>query len=55
MAADAAWKVTGFVLRVSSWGVLACVENDWRTACWKLSWFPSVVLTKIMRAENMIS
>ena len=25
---------------------LACVENNWRTACWKLRWFPSVVLTK---------
>ena len=47
MAADAAWRVTGFVLRVSSYIYLACVENDWRAACWKLSWFPSVVLTGI--------
>ena len=31
---------------------LACVENDWRAACWKLSWFPSVVLTRIMRGEG---
>ena len=31
MGADAAWRVTGFVLRVSSWFYLACVENDWRT------------------------
>ena len=23
----------GFVLRVSSWFSLACVENDWRIAC----------------------
>ena len=52
MAADAAWRVTGFVLRVSSCFYLACVENDWRAACWKLSWFPSVVLTKIMRGEG---
>ena len=51
MRADAAWRVTGFVLRVSSWFCLACVENDWRTACWKLRWFPSVVLTKIMGGE----
>ena len=34
---------------------LACVENVWRIACWKLRWFPAVVLTKIMRGENMIS
>ena len=34
---------------------LACVENDWRIACWKLRWFSAVVLTKIMRGENMIS
>ena len=34
---------------------LACVENDWRIACWKLRWFPAVLLTKIMRGENMIS
>ena len=52
MAADAAWRVTGFVLRVSSCFHLACVENDWRAAWWKLSWFPSVVLTRIMRGEG---
>ena len=34
---------------------LACVENDWKIACWKLRWFPAVVLMKIMRGENMIS
>ena len=34
---------------------LACVKNDWKIACWKLRWFPAVVLTKIMRGENMIS
>ena len=50
--ADAAWRATGFVLRVSSCFYLACVENDWRAACWKLSWFPSVVLTRIMRGEG---
>ena len=52
MAADAAWRVTGFVLRVSSCFYLAFVENDWRVACWKLSWFPSVVLTRIMRGKG---
>ena len=52
MAADAAWRVTSFVLRVSSCFYLACVENDWRAARWKLSWFPSVVLTRIMRGEG---
>ena len=52
MAADAAWRVTGFVLRVSFCFYLACVENNWRAACWKLSWFPSVVLTRIMRGEG---
>ena len=52
MAADTAGRVTGFVLRVSSCFCLACVENDWRAACWKLSWFPSVVLTRIMRGEG---
>ena len=51
MTADAAWRVTGFVLRVSSWFYLAFVENDWRAACGKLSWFPSVLLSKIMRGE----
>ena len=55
MGVDAAWKVTGFVLRVRSCFFLAYVENDWRIACWKLRWFPAVVLTKIMRGENMIS
>ena len=25
---------------------LMCVKNDWRIACWKLRWFPAVVLTK---------
>ena len=54
-AADAAWRVVGFVLRVSSWFYLACVENGWRIACWKLRWFPDVVLTKIMRGEIVIS
>ena len=39
----------------SSCFYLACVENDWRIACWTLRWFPAVVLTKIMRGENMIS
>ena len=34
---------------------LACVENEWRITCWKLRWFPAVVLTKIMRGKNMIS
>ena len=52
MAADAAWRVTGFVLWASSCFHLACVENDWRVGCWKLSWFPSVVLTRIMRGEG---
>ena len=46
---DAAWREKGFVLRVSSWFHLACVENDWRAACRKLSWFPSILLSKIMR------
>ena len=55
MGADAAWRETGFVLRVSSCFYLACVENNWRTVCWKLRWFHDVVLTKIMRGENMIS
>ena len=52
---DAAWRVTGFVLRVSSWFYLAYVENNRRTACWKLRWFPYVVLAKIMRGENVMS
>ena len=52
MAADAVWRVTGFVLRVSFCFYWACVENDWRAACWKLSWFSSVVLTRIMRGEG---
>ena len=34
MAADAAWRVTGFVLRVSSWFYLACVENNCVSGCW---------------------
>ena len=34
MAADAAWRVAGFVLRVSSWGFLACVENNCVSGCW---------------------
>ena len=55
MGADAAWTLTGFVLRVSSWFYLACVENDERTVCWKLRWFPAVELTKVMRGENMMS
>ena len=55
MGADAAWRVTGFVLRVSSCFYLACVKNDWRIACWKLRWFPAVVLMKIMKGENVIS
>ena len=55
MGADAAWRVMGFVLRVSSCFYLAYVENDWRIPCWKLRWFPAVVHTKIMRGENMIS
>ena len=42
----------GFVLRVSSWFYLACVESDWRIACLKLRWFPAIMLTKIMRGEN---
>ena len=45
MGADAAWRVMGFVLRVSCCFDLACVKNDWRIACWKLRWFPAVVLT----------
>ena len=32
MGADAAWRVTSFVLRVSSCFYLACVENDLETA-----------------------
>ena len=48
---DATWRVTGFVLRVSSWFYLACVENDRGILCWKLRWFPALVLTKIMRGE----
>ena len=52
MAADAARRVTGFVLRVSSCFYLAYAGNDWRAACWKLNWFPSVVLTIIMRGEG---
>ena len=55
MGANAAWRVTGVVLRVSSWFDLACVEYDWRNACLKLRLFPAVVLTKIIRGENMIS
>ena len=55
MTVDAAWRVTGFVLRVSSWFYLACVENNWRIACYKLRWFAYVVLAKIMTGENMIS
>ena len=34
---------------------LACVENDRTIAHWKLRCFPAVVLTKIIRGENMIS
>ena len=34
MAADTAWRVTGFVLRVSSWFYLACVENNCVSGCW---------------------
>ena len=30
-------------------------QVDWRIACWKLRWFPAVVLTKITKGENMIS
>ena len=52
MAADAAWRVTGFVLRVGSCFYLAYVVSDWRAACWKLSWFPSVVLTRIMKGKG---
>ena len=55
MAADSAWRVAGFVLRVSFWFYLACVENDCRAACWKMRWFPYVVLAKITRGENMMS
>ena len=51
MGADVAWRVMGFVLRVSSCFYLAYVENDWRIACWKLRWFLAVVLTKIMRGR----
>ena len=36
MGANAAWRVTGFVLRVRSWFELAFAEYDWRTACLKL-------------------
>ena len=46
MGAEATWRETGFVLRVSSCLYLACAKNDWRIACWKLRWFPAVVLTK---------
>ena len=46
MGVDAAWRVTGFVLRVSSCFYLACAKNDWRIACWKLRWFPAVMLTQ---------
>ena len=55
MGANEAWRVTGFMLMVSSWFDLACVEYDWRIACLKLRWFPAVVLTKIMKGENMVS
>ena len=41
----------GLRAEVSSWFYLACIENDWRTACWKLRWFSSVVLTTIMGGE----
>ena len=34
MAADAVWRVTDFVLRVSSWFYLACVENNCVSGCW---------------------
>ena len=34
MAADTAWRVTGVVLRVSSWFYLACVENNCVSGCW---------------------
>ena len=46
MGANAAWRVTVFVLGVSFCFYLACVKNDWRIAYWKLRWFPAVVLTK---------
>ena len=46
MGANAAWRVTGFVLRVSSCFYLACAKNDWKIACWKLRWFPAIVPTK---------
>ena len=36
-------------LRAEGEFLFLCVENDWRIACWKLRWFPAVVLTKIMR------
>ena len=32
MEGNAAWRVTGFVLRASSCSFLACVENGWRIA-----------------------
>ena len=34
MAADVACRVTDFVLRVSSWFYLACVENNCVSGCW---------------------
>ena len=52
MGANAAWRVTGFVLRVSSSFYLACVESDWRIACLKLRCFPAKMLMKVMRGEN---
>ena len=48
-------SIEGDGLRAEGEFYLACVENDWRIACWKLRWFPAVVLTKIMRGEDMIS
>ena len=50
MTEDTAWRVTGFVLRVSSSFCLASVrENNWKNTCWKLRCFPYLVLAQIMK------
>ena len=40
MTGDTAWRVTGFVLRVSSSFCLTSVrENNWKNVCWKTALF----------------
>ena len=40
MTEDTAWRVTGFVLRVSSSFCLTSVrENNWKNVCWKTALF----------------